>query len=87
MGRVAEYVRRLVIDGDRELGWPLLAANLVVVTVGLVCGGGGPGVVRAVSRAPLRSWWMRWLVYAPRMPRWLRACRLTVPDQGQPVAV
>jgi S-DNA-T family DNA segregation ATPase FtsK/SpoIIIE len=34
-----------------------------------------------------RSWWQRWLVYAPRMPRWLRACRLTVPDTGQPVTV
>ncbi len=35
----------------------------------------------------LRSWWQRWLVYAPRMPRWLRACGLTVADQGQPVTV
>ena len=25
-----------------------------------------------------RSWWQRWIVYAPRMPRWLRACGLTV---------
>ncbi len=29
----------------------------------------------------LRSWWQRWLVYAPRMPRWLRSCGLTVPDR------
>lgn len=30
----------------------------------------------------LRSWWQRWLVYAPRMPRWLRSCGLTVPDRA-----
>ena len=48
----------------------------------------GPGVVRAVGRPPAaRSWWQRWIVYAPRMPRWLRACRLTVADPGQPVTV
>ena len=34
-----------------------------------------------------RSWWQRWIVYAPRMPRHLRACGLTVADQGQPVTV
>jgi S-DNA-T family DNA segregation ATPase FtsK/SpoIIIE len=34
-----------------------------------------------------RSWALRWLVDAPRMPRWLRACQLTVPDPGQPVTV
>jgi S-DNA-T family DNA segregation ATPase FtsK/SpoIIIE len=35
----------------------------------------------------LRAWWQRWIVYAPRMPGWLRACRLVVPDPGQPVTV
>jgi S-DNA-T family DNA segregation ATPase FtsK/SpoIIIE len=35
----------------------------------------------------LRAWWQRWVVYAPRMPRWLRACGLTVTDPGQPVTV
>ena len=35
----------------------------------------------------LRGWWLRWVVYGRRMPGWLRACRLTVPDQGQPVTV
>lgn len=35
----------------------------------------------------LRAWWQRWMVYARRMPRWLRACGLTVADQGQPVTV
>jgi S-DNA-T family DNA segregation ATPase FtsK/SpoIIIE len=31
----------------------------------------------------LRSWWLRWTVYARRLPGWLRACGLTVqhPDQ------
>ena len=31
----------------------------------------------------LRSWWLRWTVYARRLPGWLQACGLTVqaPDQ------
>ncbi|OLM33057.1 Transfer protein traSA [Pseudonocardia sp. Ae717_Ps2] len=32
----------------------------------------------------LRAWWLRWTVYAPRMPRWLRSCNLTVPDRVGP---
>src|SRR4051812_17517397 len=25
----------------------------------------------------LRSWWLRWTLYARRLPKWLRACGLT----------
>jgi S-DNA-T family DNA segregation ATPase FtsK/SpoIIIE len=35
----------------------------------------------------LRAWWQRWLVYARRMPGWLRACRLTVPDDRHALVV
>ncbi|MHA6796682.1 FtsK/SpoIIIE domain-containing protein [Pseudonocardia bannensis] len=35
----------------------------------------------------LRGWWQRWMVYARHMPDWLRACGLTVADQGGPVTV
>ncbi|MHA6785843.1 FtsK/SpoIIIE domain-containing protein [Pseudonocardia saturnea] len=35
----------------------------------------------------LRGWWQRWMVYARHMPGWLRACGLTVADQGQAVTV
>ena len=41
----------------------------------------------ALAGRRLRSWWLRWTYYAPRMPRWLRACRLTVPDNAQGVQV
>lgn len=69
-------------------GWPSLAVTAAVVTVGLL-------VWRWVGRASfepwagrrLRGWWQRWIVYAPRMPAWLRACKLTVADPGQPVTV
>jgi len=35
----------------------------------------------------LRGWWQRWIVYAPRMPGWLRACGLTVSDADQGMTV
>ncbi|OLF18925.1 FtsK/SpoIIIE domain-containing protein [Actinophytocola xanthii] len=35
----------------------------------------------------LRSWWLRWTVYARRLPGWLRACGLTVRDGERPVVV
>ncbi|MBN9795137.1 cell division protein FtsK [Pseudonocardia sp. TMWB2A] len=64
-------------------GWPSLLLTLTAVTVVL-------GVWRVASLLSfdhwagrhLRSWWQRWLVYAPRMPRWLRSVGLTVPDRG-----
>lgn len=64
-------------------GWLSLLLALTAVTVVL-------GVWRAASLPSfdhwagrhLRSWWQRWLVYAPRMPRWLRSVGLTVPDRG-----
>jgi S-DNA-T family DNA segregation ATPase FtsK/SpoIIIE len=64
-------------------GWLSLLLTLTAVTVVL-------GVWRVASLPSfdhwagrhLRSWWQRWLVYAPRMPRWLRSCGLTVPDRA-----
>ncbi len=35
----------------------------------------------------LRGWWQRWIIYAPRMPRWFRACRLTVTEPGETVTI
>ncbi len=35
----------------------------------------------------LRGWRQRWIVYAIPMPRWFRACRLTVPDDGQAITI
>jgi DNA segregation ATPase FtsK/SpoIIIE, S-DNA-T family len=35
----------------------------------------------------LRSWWQRWVIYARRLPGWLRACGLTVLDEDRPIVV
>ena len=35
----------------------------------------------------LRAWWLRWTLYAPKLPRWLHACGLTVTDSAIPVDV
>jgi DNA segregation ATPase FtsK/SpoIIIE, S-DNA-T family len=35
----------------------------------------------------LRSWWQRWVVYARKLPGWLRACGLTVLDEDRPIVV
>jgi S-DNA-T family DNA segregation ATPase FtsK/SpoIIIE len=33
----------------------------------------------------LRAWWLRWTVYAPKLPGWLDACSLSVKDDASPV--
>jgi S-DNA-T family DNA segregation ATPase FtsK/SpoIIIE len=35
----------------------------------------------------LRAWWLRWTLYAPKLPAWLHACGLSVRDDAIPVAV
>jgi DNA segregation ATPase FtsK/SpoIIIE, S-DNA-T family len=35
----------------------------------------------------LRSWWQRWVVYARKLPRWLRSCGLTVLDEDRPIVL
>lgn len=35
----------------------------------------------------LRSWWLRWTVYAPRLPKWLHNCGLTILDHERPVVL
>ncbi|WP_308015297.1 hypothetical protein [Pseudonocardia sp. ICBG1293] len=65
------------------LGW----ASLLAVTLALAA---ALGLWRIAAPLPfdhwagrrIRSWWQRWAVYAPRMPRWLRSCNLTVPDRA-----
>ncbi|MCW2718934.1 MAG: cell division protein FtsK [Pseudonocardia sp.] len=70
------------------LGWLSLTITAAVVAVGLL----GWRWAARESFEPLagrwlRAWWQRWIVYAPRMPRWLRACGLTVADHGPGVTV
>jgi S-DNA-T family DNA segregation ATPase FtsK/SpoIIIE len=35
----------------------------------------------------LRAWWLRWTLYARKLPAWLHACGLSVRDDAIPVAV
>jgi S-DNA-T family DNA segregation ATPase FtsK/SpoIIIE len=35
----------------------------------------------------LRSWWLRWTVYAPKLPEWLHACGLSVKFDAAPVVM
>ncbi|MCA1694513.1 MAG: cell division protein FtsK, partial [Actinobacteria bacterium] len=35
----------------------------------------------------LRSWWLRWTVYAPKLPGWLHACGLSIKPDAVPVVV
>ena len=69
-------------------GWASLATTGVVVTVGL-------SMWRLVALAPfdawvgrhLRAWWLRWTVYAPKLPEWLHACGLGITQGAAPVVV
>ncbi len=35
----------------------------------------------------LRSWWLRWTIYAPRLPGWLHNCGLTIRDPDRPIVL
>jgi S-DNA-T family DNA segregation ATPase FtsK/SpoIIIE len=77
----------------RYLGWPSLAATAAALVAGVAVWwlvawrtGRLAGFDALVGRR-IRGWWLRWWLYARRMPRWLRACRLTVPDINQGVQV
>jgi DNA segregation ATPase FtsK/SpoIIIE, S-DNA-T family len=65
-----------------------LAITVGVVTVGLSVwrlvdlGSFDPWVGRH-----LRAWWLRWTLYAPKLPGWLHACGLSVTDHALPVMV
>jgi S-DNA-T family DNA segregation ATPase FtsK/SpoIIIE len=69
-------------------GWASLATTGAVATVGL-------SVWRLVALAPfdawagrhLRAWWLRWTVYAPKLPQWLHACGLGINRGAAPVMV
>ena len=69
--------------GGTGSGWLSLVVTVVSSRSG--CWGGDGGCGSRSRRGPagmLRAWWQRWIVYAPRMPGWLRACGLTVADRG-----
>src|SRR5919202_5225542 len=35
----------------------------------------------------LRAWWLRWTVYAPKLPEWLHVCGLGIKKDAAPVVV
>jgi S-DNA-T family DNA segregation ATPase FtsK/SpoIIIE len=35
----------------------------------------------------LRSWWLRWTLYSPKLPHWLRACGLGIKHETVPVVL
>jgi S-DNA-T family DNA segregation ATPase FtsK/SpoIIIE len=41
----------------------------------------------AVVGRHLRAWWLRWTVYAPKLPGWLHACGLDIKQDAAPVVL
>jgi S-DNA-T family DNA segregation ATPase FtsK/SpoIIIE len=35
----------------------------------------------------LRAWWLRWTIYAPKLPQWLHACGLSIKPDTIPLAL
>src|SRR6185437_553515 len=35
----------------------------------------------------LRAWWLRWTIYAPKLPHWLHACGLGIKHDAVPVVL
>ncbi|MBV9444677.1 MAG: cell division protein FtsK [Streptosporangiaceae bacterium] len=72
----------------RWWGWPSL-----VLTVGLLAAVlTGWRLVDLVSfdawaGRHLRAWWLRWTVYAPKLPEWLHACGLGITQDTAPLVV
>jgi S-DNA-T family DNA segregation ATPase FtsK/SpoIIIE len=69
-------------------GWPSLVTTAGLVAGSLICWqlvdlrsfDGWAG-------RHLRAWWLRWSVYAPKLPDWLHACGLGVKQDTPPVVL
>ncbi|MGH3809195.1 MAG: FtsK/SpoIIIE domain-containing protein, partial [Pseudonocardiaceae bacterium] len=69
-------------------GWPSLVLTMGVIAAVLT----GWRVIDLVSfdawaGRHLRAWWLRWTVYAPKLPEWLQACGLGIKHDTAPVVV
>src|SRR5918997_1350636 len=69
-------------------GWASLALTAAVVTVMFI----GWRLVDLASFDAwagryLRAWWLRWTVYAPKLPEWLHACGLSIKPDAMPIVV
>jgi S-DNA-T family DNA segregation ATPase FtsK/SpoIIIE len=69
-------------------GWESLALTLGLV-VGVLTGWRLLDLVSfdAWTGRYLRAWWLRWTVYAPKLPQWLHACGLGIKQGAAPVVV
>jgi|GEM_PF-210009 len=70
--------------------WGALSLGIALGSVGLVLAVWR--LVDVVSFDPwvgrhLRAWWLRWTLYAPKLPGWLHACGLGITDHALPVMV
>jgi S-DNA-T family DNA segregation ATPase FtsK/SpoIIIE len=92
-GQVVRHWRTSLALAVVAVWWHWLGSLALVIVVGAVA------VSLAVWRLVdllsfdrwagrwLRAWWLRWTVYAPKLPGWLHACGLSVRDDAAPVVV
>jgi DNA segregation ATPase FtsK/SpoIIIE, S-DNA-T family len=69
-------------------GWPSLALTAGVIAAVLT----GWRLVDlrsfdAWAGRHLRAWWLRWTIYAPKLPDWLHACGLGIKQDATPLVV
>ncbi|MGH3901696.1 MAG: FtsK/SpoIIIE domain-containing protein [Pseudonocardiaceae bacterium] len=72
----------------RYWGWVSLATT-AAVAVGVLTGWRLVDLrsFDAWAGRHLRAWWLRWTVYAPRLPDWLHACGLGITQDTRPVVL
>jgi DNA segregation ATPase FtsK/SpoIIIE, S-DNA-T family len=69
-------------------GWPSLALTVSVIATVLTAWRLADVVsFDAWAGRHLRAWWLRWTIYAPRLPDWLHACGLGIRQDATPVVV
>jgi DNA segregation ATPase FtsK/SpoIIIE, S-DNA-T family len=69
-------------------GWASLALTAIVVA-GVLTGWRLADLrsFDAWAGRYLRAWWLRWTVYAPKLPDWLHACGLGIKENTAPVVL
>ncbi|MGB9281345.1 MAG: FtsK/SpoIIIE domain-containing protein [Pseudonocardiaceae bacterium] len=69
-------------------GWPSLATTVCVV-MGALTGWRLLDVTSfdAWAGRHLRAWWLRWTIYASKLPDWLHACGLGIKSDAAPVVL
>ncbi|MBW0090624.1 cell division protein FtsK [Pseudonocardia sp. KRD-184] len=78
----------LVVAWCYFLGWPSLLITAAVLGLGLLgWRWWDHDSFEPLAGRHLRAWWLRWAIYARKMPRWLRACGLTVVERDPGVHV